>query len=420
MRKVFILFLSLLIVVLAGCAHQTQPATDKPNSNTELKNEMPEAYPLSTNGIDEELFAFLENDCSYKNKNYIFSPLSYKYAILLATSGAEGDTQTELLKSMNFNSLDEYLVWAQNANNMLIEFEKDATDDFNSYKKYNPSLKEPNRKLSVANSIWHNTDATGLLREDYIEYSKKNFNSDSINIKGDKLMPEINKWVSEKTNGLIPTLFNTPLDDKNTILINALYLKSPWSTQFNEYATSKSTFYGLNENKEIDFMENTENYEVYKDDKTTLVIVTLEGGINCAFVMGDTNNLFENIEKSKTQYANLSIPKFEIETSFDNKELVNFLSQKGVNLALDAEKADFSNLISDSEIFIEDIVQKAKIITNEDGIEAAAVTAIMMDNSASFEPNEPVNITFDKPFRFFIYNENANNELLFFGNYCNP
>ena len=73
-------------------------------------------------------------------------------------------------------------------------------------------------------------------------------------------------------------------------------------------------------------------------------------------------------------------------------------------------------------------------MTDEKGIEAAAVTAvIMMENSAFIEPPKPKEFIADKPFSFYVYNTidtdykdvdgefkmvfNDGADLLFFGQY---
>ena len=64
------------------------------------------------------------------------------------------------------------------------------------------------------------------------------------------------------------------------------------------------------------------------------------------------------------------------------------------------------------------IIQKTKIKVDEEGLEAAAVTAIMMDNATSISPSKPQPKIFkaDKPFSFYIYsNDELPKELLFYG-----
>ena len=63
-------------------------------------------------------------------------------------------------------------------------------------------------------------------------------------------------------------------------------------------------------------------------------------------------------------------------------------------------------------------MQKTKIKVDEEGLEAAAVTAIMMNNVTAIMPEENKIYEFnaDRPFSFYIYTENEN-ELLFYGKY---
>ncbi|MBP5294317.1 MAG: hypothetical protein J6Y95_01205 [Lachnospiraceae bacterium] len=57
----------------------------------------------------------------------------------------------------------------------------------------------------------------------------------------------------------------------------------------------------------------------------------------------------------------------------------------------------------DYPVFVSDIIQKTRIKLDEEGVEAAAVTAIMMNECAAFEPEDPKVFTADEPFSFFIY-----------------
>ena len=83
--------------------------------------------------------------------------------------------------------------------------------------------------------------------------------------------------------------------------------------------------------------------------------------------------------------------------------------------------ADFSNM-TDVDILIDTVLQKTKIEVKEDGLEAAAATAIVMKNESMIveEPEEIIDFIADRPFTFYIYAEDdmlTNPELLFYGQY---
>ena len=53
-----------------------------------------------------------------------------------------------------------------------------------------------------------------------------------------------------------------------------------------------------------------------------------------------------------------------------------------------------------NDLYVSDIIQKAKIKLDQTGVEAAAVTVISVKNTA--EPADPVVFRADEPFRYFI------------------
>ena len=94
---------------------------------------------------------------------------------------------------------------------------------------------------------------------------------------------------------------------------------------------------------------------------------------------------------------------------------MNFLKEYGVQLAFDGERADFSAMI-DYPVFVSDIIQKTRIKLDEEGVEAAAVTAIMFEECAYIEPQQPKVFTADRPFSFYIYTTcNDTTAILFAG-----
>ena len=111
----------------------------------------------------------------------------------------------------------------------------------------------------------------------------------------------------------------------------------------------------------------------------------------------------ELLQQAGTTLCNLRLPKFEIE--FD-KLLNDSLKAMGLELAFVDGEADFSGLgTTDSGLglYISQVRQKAKIVVDEVGTEAAAVTAIVMIECTSvMEPKLPINVYFDEPFLYMI------------------
>ena len=96
------------------------------------------------------------------------------------------------------------------------------------------------------------------------------------------------------------------------------------------------------------------------------------------------------------------MPKFEINYK---ESLKNIFMDMGVKLPFD-NKADFSNIRSQNDLKIDEIIHKAYLKVNEDGTEAAAVTAIMMVNMAMAPIQEEIHdMIINRPFLFIIRNK---------------
>ena len=118
-----------------------------------------------------------------------------------------------------------------------------------------------------------------------------------------------------------------------------------------------------------------------------------------------------------TADVNLSLPKFKIEYS---TELKDTLTAMGMGDAFH-QGADFSNLINPPEIaWISRVLQKTYMDVNEEGTEAAAVTALLMSaQSAVVRHQRVVEFRVDRPFVLALVDE-PTNEILFLGSIVKP
>ena len=105
----------------------------------------------------------------------------------------------------------------------------------------------------------------------------------------------------------------------------------------------------------------------------------------------------------QTKLVNLKLPKFEI--TFE-KKLNESLKNIGLKECFDEEKANFSKMgttTAGGNLYIDLVFQKAKIIVDEEGTEAAAVTEVLIkEECASIIDEEPINVYFDEPFLYMI------------------
>ena len=137
--------------------------------------------------------------------------------------------------------------------------------------------------------------------------------------------------------------------------------------------------------------------------------------IRMYFIMSDKAfNAEEVLSKSslKSTYMNLSVPKFKIE--YDN-EISDLLKNIGLKKSFSSE-SEFTKMCDNGNMYMDSVIHKTYINVDEEGTEAAAVTAILL-NATSALPPEPRTVSFNKPFTFVI-RDDANGEILFMGEYA--
>ena len=118
-------------------------------------------------------------------------------------------------------------------------------------------------------------------------------------------------------------------------------------------------------------------------------------------------------ESSKKVYA--YIPKFEYSTTLGLNDVTERLGL-GRIFTPQAELGGLS-AAGVNDIVVSDILQKAKVILNEHGTKAAAVTEITFKNTA-FMPEQTPTVRLDRPFFYVI--ADADGIPLFMGTVENP
>ena len=212
------------------------------------------------------------------------------------------------------------------------------------------------------------------------------------------------------------------------VLVNAIYFKAGWADPFKKEDTKKATFTKSNGKTmkvdmmqqarralyhEDDFMQATEKPFIGKEYSMLLILpregVTIES-IAERLVQGHESAL----DKWEECMLTLSMPKFKSEFGTSLKPM---LADMGIKDAF-TENADFSG-ISKTPLLIDDVLQKTYIAVDEEGAEAAAVTAVQMAMMSAFRPVEKKEMILNRPFIYAI-KDNRNGEILFMGKMGNP
>ena len=290
----------------------------------------------------------------------------------------------------------------------------------------------------IANSIWTDNDLE--LSQDAIlnlqNTSKKLF-ADIYNtdLQSQEGIDAMNKWVSDKTEGLIKEIPATP--DANTLMLlfNTLYFKKEWEDQFDKKKTREERFTKSDGNvKMVDMMhtsvesgsyyrsENTISAPLYYNDGSYMVFILPDKGVDMQTVMNDDlGNIIDAYTYRKLESAdkvNFGIPKVDYEMT--SEDMIPVMKDMGVESIFTDADDPFSP-IDEGKIglFVATIAQKCRIIIDEEGTEAAAVTEIMVDTkSAMPEPENEISIYLNREYAFVLMS--SNNTPMFVGTVGRP
>lgn len=258
--------------------------------------------------------------------------------------------------------------------------------------------------LTLANAIIFDPDAAPT------ELAVRGLRDTGAKVSIEKLSSEdslkaINEWVSEKTNGLIPTILESPPRNTGLIALNALYFKDKWKLPFEVSSTKQSPFHGIAGDIDVPMMnmgrhlhrvqanERFVGIELpYQHERFALVLVTTKDKPARATEFDQVTNWLSG-EGFVPAQIELAMPRFKLTAQ---TELLAALDAMG----LKAGRASTTALRGFSAVpqKISQITQKTYLQVDEAGTEAAAVTAVLTARSAA----RPEKITFDKPFLFAL------------------
>ena len=389
-------------------------------SNLDKENKLPEPMKIQLRGSEasmqksDQAFAFdffakvFDEEQNDNDENFMVSPFSLSMALAMTWNGSAGDTKTAMQNTLGFED------WADEDVNKYFSKLKNAFQET-----------DPSTKLSIANSIWTNQQVK--IFPEFISLNKTYYNAtvESVDFTNSATVGRINKWAADNTNNLIDKVLEKTKSDDLMYLLNAIYFKGIWVSEFDVKNTSKMNFTADNGSQvKVDMMHQEANFNYAHDE--TMQVVELPYGNKSFSMMVLLPKEDKNLEdvahvlqqsdywsNLKREFGNkkvdLFIPKFKTEYS---KKLNDVLTDMGMGIAFEADKADFSRM-SDRDAYISFVTQDTYIATDEVGTEAAAVTVVgIVETSAPV--TESVVFKADKPFIYMIQ-ENSSGSVLFMG-----
>jgi serine protease inhibitor len=363
----------------------------------------------SENSFAFDIFKQVAGTAS-ESQNLIISPLSISCALSMTLNGAKGTTRDAMIEALRVNGLTPEII-------------------NNSYKSLSEALLSVDTRvlLSIANSVW--TENNFVVKKPFIDILAGYYKAESkqFDITDTQVPKQINTWIESKTNGLIKNMVDKLDGNTVMLLINAIYFKGKWNSQFDKANTVERSFVkpgGTSVN--VPMMKQKSDYKVFSGEGFVMAEFPYgQGNFVMDVILPDESMGLKSVIQSLTddnfrgwisgmnkREVDLSFPRFKYGYKIPLKDI---LADMGMGIAF-TDYADFSN-ISDLSLCISEVLHQAFIETNEEGTEAAAATIVTIITTSV--PPPPLVLNIDHPF-LYIIRETATNSILFMGKVADP
>ena len=334
------------------------------------------------------------------NENKLWSPVNAYIGLAMATELTDGETRRQILDLFGAEDAD-----------ML---RKQVSAVWESVYQDNS-----NEICVLANSLWlekglqYNQDAMYAIAYHYYgTVYQGDFGSKKTN-------QDIAAWINNNTGKFLKDSTKSIELSPETMmaLYSTLYFQAKWSDEFSESKNTEGVFHMQDGDTQAVFMnKKLKQMYYYWGENFSAVNLGLKNGCSMWFILPDegmtTNDVLDNgtymemllykeWEDRKYMKVNLSVPKFDVSSTMDLSE---GLKSMGVSNVFSEEDAEFTQLTSDSPIYLAGANQSVRVQIDEEGVKAA--TYIELPGAGSAEPPEEIiDFVLDRPFLFVITND---------------
>ena len=404
--------------IVSGCAGQATAMAEATSQATRAAGSPNDATQAAA-AIDTFGFDFYKSDLT-SGGNAVVSPTSIVLALSMAQAGARGETAAQLDAVLHgaagsgggngINSLDQLLAGFSGA-----------------FRDANGTEQQLTLRIANAPFAQHGLQ----LQEPFLDTLSSKYGAGLrlVDFQADPTgaCKLIDGWVSDQTEGRIPKLLDSLDPATRLVLVNAIYLKAPWQTPFDANGTKNAPFTrsdGTQVSVPTMSLNLSEGRYASGSGWQAVELPYAGGSLVMTIVVPDDLATFERgldaarfaqiTAALQPTYVDLTLPRFKIETK---SELSSVLAGMGMPLAFDPDRADFSGITTQEQLYISRVVHQANIAVDEKGTEASAATAVEI--TAGLAPSKQVILHVDRPFIFCVRDTNTG-AILFLGRVVDP
>lgn len=384
--------LSMMTLLFTGCAgNPVRPGADA----AELPEPAAAVDPALTDGVNAmgiDMLKRLYTDMD--GENFMISPASITLALSMTMNGAQGETLAGMQDALHLAGL--------------------SMDDLNAAQKdlmsilLNPDGSEK-VKIEIANALWAREGLT--LKEPFTDICRAYYRAETqyLDFNDPASVDIINTWVNTETHGMIPTIIDDPIEaDTVLYLMNTLFFDGKWTEPFDPEKTYGGMFHTAGSAAvPVRMMTGEQDVMVYRDpdadadifskafgdnERLEMLFIRPQGDLS-AYIQGLTVEKLNRIAAGLApENLQIGIPRFSYDTAMSLKDV---LISMGMERAFSGA-AEFAPM-SDTPLYIDDVMHKTRIEVKEEGAKAAAVTSVEMKLTAM-----PMSLILDSPFLYLI------------------
>jgi serpin B len=359
------------------------------------------------------------HDLGFEPANRFFSPYSVRTALSMVGAGAAGTTKEQIDHALHLRPGE------------VAKPLKPADDELS---------RKAALQLEVVNALWGQAGYPFLpafkdrLKSEFgAEFSTVDFAGDP-----DAVRAAVNKWGDDKTHGKIPQVLPPGSVVKRTrlVLADAIYFKARWAEEFVKTDTTPKPFHRPGGSPvDVPMMHARPESEGFlQADGCTVVSKSyLMGSAEMVLVIPDDPAGLPALEQKlngdliakwtgglPTERVELQMPKFQIKADVDLEPACRAM---GITDAFEPAAADFSKIAPTDKadpLYVSGVYHSAFVSVDEEGTEAAAVTAVAMAGAMRVQRPPVIHqVIADRPFLFLVVDRESKT-VLFMGRVSDP
>ncbi len=377
--------LALCAVLAASCA-------------TTFDASSPDGAVKASNRFGFDLYARVKQD----RGNVICSPISASIALTMTAAGAGGKTLAQISNVLHLDPGRLPESHASFASLLTALNQREA---------------EPaGLQLRVADRLWGQKDVS--FKREFLSLLEDRYRAPLAEVDfvhaTEAARDAINRWAAERTHDRIPQIIPPGALDRDSrlVLTNAVYFKGAWFYPFEPSATADLPFSTPAGPRVARMMARTADVRHTAVRGAALVELPYKGGLSMVVILPDAVDGLDEVESRvaasypewiaalRPKRVDLQLPRWKVSSDLPLKET---LAAMGMPAAFEVG-ADFGGIADIKPLYVYNVLQQAFIDVDEEGTEAAAVTAVEMVGVAEQVEPELERVVFhaNRPFMYVI------------------